>query len=112
MWSIRFESVSVWPVVRTGIANKDIIVNDTSYKTTIVYKIWLDDEEIGEIEQDKRIVAMVKGPGHKIVIESLINQDLEEKKYESFFKLRINESALINIPALVNSLDDWIIKTR
>jgi exopolysaccharide biosynthesis protein len=93
------------------IDNKEIIVNDDHYKATADYKVWLDNKEISLIEKDKRIVAMITGSNHKIVIESIDNQELKGEKYERIFKLKNNESALINIPAMINFLDDWIIKT-
>lgn len=94
------------------IDNKDIIVNDNTYNASTVYKVWVDNQEIGVIEKDKRMVATVTGVSHKIVIEEISNQVLSGEKYERIFKFKNNEGAVINIPAMINSLNEWINKTK
>jgi len=94
------------------IDNKNIIVNDNTYNTSTVYKVWVDNQEIGVIEKDKRMVATVTGVSHKIVIEAISNQVLSGEKHERIFKFKNNEGAVINIPAMINSLNEWINKTK
>ena len=94
------------------IDNKDIIVNDNTYGVSTVYKVWVDNQEIGVIEKNKRMVATVTGVSHKIVVEEISNQVLSGEKYERIFKFKNNEGAVINIPAMINSLNEWINKTK
>ena len=94
------------------IDNKDIIVNDNTYNTSTVYKVWVDNQEIGVIEKNKRLVATVTGVSHKIVIEAISNQVLSGEKHERIFKFKNNEGAVINIPAMINALNEWINKTK
>jgi len=94
------------------IDNKDIIVNDNTYNVSFVYKIWVDNQEIGVIEKNERMVAMVTGVSHKIVVEAINDQVLSGEKYERIFKFKSNESVVINIPAMVNALNEWIDKTN
>ena len=94
------------------IDNKDIIVNDNTYGVSTVYKVWVDNQEIGVIEKNKRMVATVTGASHKIVVEEISNQVLSGEKYERIFKFKNNEGAVINIPAMINSLNEWINKTK
>jgi len=94
------------------IDNKDIIVNDNTYNASTVYKVWVDNQEIGVIEKDKRMVATVTGVSHKIVVEVISNQVLSGEKYERIFKFKNNEGAVINIPAMINALNEWINKTK
>jgi len=94
------------------IDNKDTVVNDNTYNASAVYKVWVDDQEIGVIEKGKRMVATVKGASHKIVVEEISNQVLSGEKYERIFKFKNNEGAVINIPAMINSLNEWINKTK
>jgi len=92
------------------IDNKDIMVNDTTYNASAVYKIWVDNQEIGVIEKGKRIMTMVTGTSHKMVVEEISDQVLSGEKYERIFKFKNNEGAVINIPAMINSLNEWINK--
>lgn len=94
------------------IDNKDIIVNDNTYNASTVYKIWVDNQEIGVIEKNGRAVTTVTGVSHKIVVEAISNQVLSGEKYERIFKFKSNEGAVINIPAMVNALNEWIDKTN
>ena len=92
------------------IDNKDIMFNDNTYRASAVYKVWVDNQEIGVIEKNKRMVATVTGVSHKIVVEEISNQVLSGEKYERIFKFKNNEGAVINIPAMMNSLNEWINK--
>ena len=94
------------------IDNKDIMVNDNTYGASAVYKVWVDNQEIGVLEKDKRMVATVTGVSHKIVVEEISNQVLSGEKYERIFKFKNNEGAVINIPAMINNLNEWINKTK
>ena len=94
------------------IDNKDIIVNGNTYNASTVYKIWVDNQEIGVIEKNGRAVTKVTGVSHKIVIEAISDQALSGEKHERIFKFKSNEGAVINIPAMVNALNEWIDKTN
>jgi hypothetical protein len=94
------------------IDNKDIIVNDNTYNASTVYKVWVDNQEIGVIEKDKRMVSTVAGVSHKIVVEEIKDKVLTGKKYEKRFKLKTYESATVNIPAMINNANEWINKTN
>lgn len=94
------------------INNKDIIVNDNTYNASTVYKVWVDNQEIGVIEKDKRMVATIVGVSHKIVVEEIKDKVLTGEKYEKKFKLKTYESATVNIPAMVNNANEWINKTN
>ena len=92
------------------IDNKDIIVNENTYSASTVYKIWVDNREIGVIEKGERMVAKVTGTSHKIVLEAIDDKVASGKKFEKVFKFKNNEGAVINIPAVVNDLNEWINK--
>ena len=94
------------------IDNKDIIVNGNTYNASTVYKIWVDNQEIGVIEKNGRAVTKVTGVSHKIVIEAISDQVLSGEKYERIFKFKSNEGAVINIPAMINNANEWINKTK
>ena len=94
------------------IDNKDIIVKDNTYNASTVYKVWMDNQEIGVIEKDKRMVATVTGVSHRIVVEEIKDKVLTGEKYEKSFKLKTNESATVNIPAIINNANEWIDKTN
>ena len=93
------------------IDNKDIIINENTYTANTDYIIWLDNREIGVIEKDERIVAKVTGVSHKIVIEAINDKVASGKKFEKVFKFKNNEVAVINIPAIINDLNEWINKS-
>jgi len=93
------------------IDNKDIIINENTYTADTDYIIWLDNREIGVIEKDERIVAKVTGVSHKIVIEAINDKVASGKKFEKVFKFKNNEVAVINIPAIINDLNEWINKS-
>jgi hypothetical protein len=92
------------------IDNKNFKVGEVAYNTNATYKIWIDNQEIGLLEEDERGVAMVAGASHKIVIEEMKDKVLTGEKYEKKFKLKTNERATINIPAMINDINEWIDK--
>jgi hypothetical protein len=94
------------------IDNKNISFGDVTYSTEDAYMIWIDNQEIGVIEQGKRKVAKVQGPNHKIVIEEVKDKVLTGEKHEKSFELKTNENATVNIPAIINKANEWIIKTN
>ena len=57
-------------------------------------------------------MAKVAGVSHKIVVEEIKDKVLIGEKYEKKFKLKINESATVNIPAMINNANEWIDKTN
>ena len=57
-------------------------------------------------------MAKVAGVSHKIVVEEIKDKVLIGEKYEKKFKLKINESATVNIPAMINNDNEWIDKTN
>lgn len=57
-------------------------------------------------------MAKVAGVSHKIVVEEIKDKVLTGEKYEKKFKLKTNESATVNIPAMINNANEWINKTK
>jgi len=92
------------------IDNKDISMGGLTYNADTAYNVWVDNLEIGSIEKGERNVVKVTGASHKIVIEEIKDKILTGEKHEKKFKLKTNESATINIPAMVNNIDKWIEK--
>ncbi len=90
------------------IDNRDISVGDITYSAGITYKVRVDNQEIGSIKKDERKVAKVSGVSHKIVVEEIKDKVLTGEKYEKRFKLKTNESATVNIPAMINNANEWI----
>ncbi|MBA7571153.1 hypothetical protein ES708_12911 [subsurface metagenome] len=94
------------------IDNKDISVGDITYSAGTTYKVRVDNQEIGVIEKGERKVTRVAGASHKIVVEEIKDKVLTGERYEKRFKLKTNESATVNIPAMVNKASEWIDKTN
>jgi hypothetical protein len=94
------------------IDNRDITVGDITYSADTAYKIWVNNQEIGMIEKGERIKAMVTGVSHKIIVEEIKDKVVVKEKYEKMFKLKVNEDVVINIPAMINDLNEWINKTN
>ena len=92
------------------IDNKDISINKTIYVADNPYKIWIDGKEIGSIKKNERKVAKVSGKNHKIIIEKIKDKVSTGEKIEKKFNLKTNESATINIPAMINNVEQWINK--
>ena len=92
------------------IDNRDISVGDITYSAGTTYKVWVDNQEIGVIEKGKKKVARVVGVSHKIVVEEVKDKILTGEKYEKRFKLKTNESATVNLPAMINDENEWIDK--
>jgi len=94
------------------IDNRDISVGDITYRADTTYKVRVDDQEIDVIEKGERKAVKVTGASHKIVVEEIKDKVLTGEKYEKRFKLKTNESATVNIPAMINNADKWIDKTN
>jgi len=94
------------------IDNKDIAVGEIVYSAEATYDVRIDNQEIGLLEKGDRNVVKVAGASHKIVIEEIKNKVLTGEKYEKRFKLKTNESATVNIPAMINNANEWIDKTK
>lgn len=92
------------------IDNKDISVSDVTYSADATYKVWVDNQEIGVIKKGKRLKTMVTGVSHKIIVEEFKDNVLTGGKNEKKFKLKTNESATVNILAMINNANGWIIK--
>ena len=86
------------------IDNKDVVFDEITYSAGANYKIWVDNQEIGVIEKDERMKAMVTGKNHKIILVEIKDEIAIRKKYEKVFKLKVNEDVVINIPAIINDL--------
>jgi len=94
------------------IDNRDISVGDIIYNASTTYVVWVDNQEIGVIKKGERKIAKVAGVSHKIVVEEIKDNVLTGERYEKRFKLKTNESAMVNIPALTNNANEWIDKTK
>jgi len=94
------------------IDNRDISVGDIIYNASTTYVVWVDNQEIGVIKKGERKIAKVAGVSHKIVVEEIKDNVLTGERYEKRFKLKTNESAMVNIPALINNANEWIDKTK
>jgi len=94
------------------IDNKDIAVGEIVYSAEATYDVRVDNQEIGLLEKGDRNVVKVAGASHKIVIEEIKDKVLTGEKYEKRFKLKTNESATVNIPAMINNKNEWINKTN
>ena len=94
------------------IDNRDISVGDITYSAGTTYKVRVDNQEIGVIEKGERKVARVAGVSHKIVVEEIKSNVLTGEKHEKRFRLKTNESATVNIPAMINNANEWIDKTN
>lgn len=94
------------------IDNRDISVGDITYRADTTYKVRVDDQGIDVIEKGERKAVKVTGASHKIVVEEIKDKVLTGEKYEKRFKLKTNESATVNIPAMINNADKWIDKTN
>ena len=92
------------------IDNKGISIGGITYNADTTYKVWVDNLEIGLLEKGERNVAKVAGTSHKIVIEETKDKVLTGEKHEKRFKLKTNEGATINIPAIINNANEWINK--
>jgi len=66
--------------------------------------------QIPLIEKGERKVVRVVGSAHKIVVEEFKDKALTGEKNEKRFKLKINESAKINILAMINNANECIDK--
>ena len=84
------------------IDNRDTVVGDISYVADATYKVWLDKQEVGVIEKGERIAVKVTGISHKIIVEKFKDKVVTGEKYRKIFKLKSNESFVINIPAMIN----------
>jgi len=94
------------------IDNRDIAVGEIVYSADATYNVRVDNQEIGLLKKSERNVAMVAGINHKIVIEKIKDKVLTGEKYKKTFKLKTNEGATINIPAMINNANEWIDKTN
>jgi len=94
------------------IDNKDVVSDEITYSAGANYKIWVDNQEIGVIEKGERIKAMITGVSHKIIVEEIKDRVVVKEKYKKMFKLKVNEDVVINIPAMINDLNEWINKTN
>lgn len=94
------------------IDNRDITVGDIAYRAGTTYNIWVDNQEIGMIKKGERIKAMVTGASHKIIVKEIKDDVVIREKYEKMFKLKVNEDVVINIPAMINDLNEWINRTN
>jgi len=92
------------------IDNRDISFGEITYSAGTTYKVWVDKQEIGVIEKGKKKVARVVGVSHKIVVEEVKDNILTGEKYEKKFKLKTNENATVNPPAMINNVNEWIDK--
>ena len=94
------------------IDNRDISIGDITYSTGTTYEVRVDNQEIGVINKGERKVARIVGISHKIVVEEIKDKVLTGERYEKRFKLKTNESAIINIPLMINNANEWINKTN
>lgn len=94
------------------IDNKDITIGEIVCSEDATYNVRVDNQEIGLLEKGDRSVVRVAGASHKIVVEETKDKVLNGEKYEKRFKLKINESATINIPAMIKNKNEWINKTN
>lgn len=94
------------------IDNRDISVGDITYSADTTYNVWVDNQEIALLEKGERKVTRVAGVSHKIVVEEIKDKVLTGEKHEKRFKLKTNESATVNIPAMINNANEWIDKTN
>jgi len=69
------------------IDNKDIAVGEIVYSAEATYDVRVDNQEIGLLEKGDRNVVKVAGASH-------------------------NDSATVNIPAMINNKNEWINKTN
>ena len=94
------------------IDNRDISIGDITYSVGNTYEVRVDNQEIVVIKKGERKVVRVVGVSHKIVVEEIKDNVLTGEKYEKRFKLKTNESATVNIPAMINNANEWIDKTN
>lgn len=94
------------------IDNRDISVGEIAYSADTTYNVWVDNQEIFLLEKGERKVARVAGVSHKIVVEEIKSNVLTGEKHEKRFRLKNNESATVNIPAMINNANEWIDKTN
>jgi len=94
------------------IDNRNISVGDITYLTGTTYKVWINNQEIGMIKKGERKLVRVTGISHKIVVEKFKDKVLTGRKYEKRFRLKTNETATLNIPAMINNANEWITKTN
>jgi len=94
------------------IDNRDISVGDITYSASTTYVVRVDNQEIGVIKKGERNAAIVTGVSHKIVVEEIKSNVLTGEKHEKRFRLKNNESATVNIPAMINNANEWIDKTN
>jgi len=91
------------------IDNKEIISDSITYSDKISYKVFVDNQELGTIEKDDRMVAKVAGMNHIITLEEIKNGSITWEKYEKKFRLQSNEDAKLSIPAIINNKKEWLI---
>jgi len=94
------------------IDNRDISVGDITYSASTTYVVRVDNQEIGVIKKGERNAAIAIGISHKIVVEEIKSNVLTGEKHEKRFRLKNNESATVNIPAMINNANEWIDKTN
>ena len=91
------------------IDNRYISISDITYSpdTTTIYGVRLNNQDTIVIKKDERKMTKVIGASHNILVEEIKDNGLIGERYEKSFKLKINESATINIPAIVKDLP-WL----
>lgn len=94
------------------IDNKEISSGNIIYSAEDSYKVWMDNQEIGVVKKGQRKVAKVVGVSHKVTLQKIRGKDLTGPVYERKFKLNPKEGAVLNIPALINTLDEGISKVN
>lgn len=93
------------------IDNKDVTLNDSTYKANSDYKVWIDNKELKVIKKGERGLIKVTGMNHKIIVEKIVDKALTGEKHETGFRFKMNEKIIIiNIPAMINNADEWLIK--
>jgi len=93
------------------IDNKEITLNDTTYRANSDYKVWIDNKELKVIKKGERGLTKVTGTNHKIMVEKISDKVLTGEKHEMRFRLKMNEKIIIiNLPAMINNADEWLIK--
>lgn len=70
------------------------------------YNVWIDRNELGTLNPDKRKGLSLPRLNHKVILEERIPGGA---KVEKKFKLKPGESAVINVPALVHDQSGWLV---
>ena len=92
------------------IDNRNISIGGITYSAGTSYEVRIDNQEIGVIGKSERAVIKITGTNHKIVVEEIKDKVLTGERYEKRFKLKTNENATVNIPAMINNTNEWIDK--